>query len=423
MALEAKDLEPVLTGINETKQKQAANETTVIELKTKLSESETKAQAAETKAAELQTQLTEIKEWKVTKDEADKKNQEALDSLQISMKKKPLNAEPEKKSLSDAIGDALNEKSIFENIQALAENKKDREKKFQTEIKAVGDLSLSGGSYVGQAALNVIRPGYILSPNRKVHIRSLVPNGTIGAGTSLVIPYENGPGEGNIAPVAEGALKPQFDLDLAEKTSGIETIAGWLRVTRKMMNNVPGFISYLQARLPEKLLNVEDAQMLQGDGNSPNLKGIMTTGNYTPASTTDTILFDQLMSGISQLEELDRNATGILVRPAVWMDLFKYKAGGSEEYDAPRNAVFVNGVLYIAGVPIYASTAMPVGKYIVGDWQNGAQLLIQEGMRIEFFEQDSTNVRENKITVRIEETIAFPVYGNTFFIVGNTTAS
>ncbi len=90
MALEAKDLEPVLTGINETKQKQAANETTVIELKTKLSESETKAQAAETKAAELQTQLTEIKEWKVTKDEADKKNQEALDSLQISMKKKPL---------------------------------------------------------------------------------------------------------------------------------------------------------------------------------------------------------------------------------------------------------------------------------------------------------------------------------------------
>ncbi len=66
---------------------------------------------------------------------------------------------------------------------------------------------------------------------------------------------------------------------------------------------------------------------------------------------------------------------------------------------------------------------MPVGKYIVGDWQNGAQLLIQEGMRIEFFEQDSTNVRENKITVRIEETIAFPVYGNTFFIVGNTTAS
>lgn len=65
------------------------------------------------------------------------------------------------------------------------------------------------------------------------------------------------------------------------------------------------------------------------------------------------------------------------------------------------------------------STGMIADQYIIGDWQMGAQLLIQEGMRIEFFEQDGTNVRENKITVRIEETIAFPVYGSTFFVVGS----
>jgi hypothetical protein len=39
-------------------------------------------------------------------------------------------------------------------------------------------------------------------------------------------------------------------------------------------------------------------------------------------------------------------------------------------------------------------------------------------MRIEIFEQDGTNVRENKITVRIEETVALPVYGSNYFIGG-----
>ena len=39
---------------------------------------------------------------------------------------------------------------------------------------------------------------------------------------------------------------------------------------------------------------------------------------------------------------------------------------------------------------------------------------------IEFFEQDGTNVRENKVTVRIEGNFALPVYSSTYFIKGTT---
>jgi len=53
----------------------------------------------------------------------------------------------------------------------------------------------------------------------------------------------------------------------------------------------------------------------------------------------------------------------------------------------------------------------------------GAQLLTQEGMRIEFFAEDGTNVRENKVTVRIEGNYALPVYGPDYFIKGNSTVS
>jgi hypothetical protein len=44
-------------------------------------------------------------------------------------------------------------------------------------------------------------------------------------------------------------------------------------------------------------------------------------------------------------------------------------------------------------------------------------------MRIEFFEQDADNVQKNKITIRIEESVAFPVYGDNYFIVGDTVAT
>ena len=59
-----------------------------------------------------------------------------------------------------------------------------------------------------------------------------------------------------------------------------------------------------------------------------------------------------------------------------------------------------------------------VGDYVVGAW-SGAELKIQENMRLEFFDQDGTNVRTNQTTLRIEEVVALPIYGNNYFIKGS----
>jgi HK97 family phage major capsid protein len=338
----------------------------------------------------------------------------AFDMLQIRLKNTGGGAPEAPKSFDEVL-----KKAMEDATDDITKFSRKETKSLVIDLKDVGDFStanVTGGSRWAQ----VQRPGIIEQPRRKVHIRSLVPVGTIGAGTEFVFMRENGAGEGSIAPVAEGATKPQIDMDLIESSVKIETIAGWMRVTRKAMNNIPGFTSFLQARLPEKLLNVEDTQLLTGDGNTPNVKGIMTPGNYTAADTTATTFIERLIDSLAQLEdEEQRYATGILMRPREYYNFFKNKADGSGEYDLPQNVAFVNGVLYISGVPVYTSTAIANNKFIVGDWAMGAQLLIQEGMRLEFFEQDGTNVRENKITVRIEETIAFPVYGDNYFIVGD----
>ena len=57
---------------------------------------------------ELKTGIEDIKQWQVKKDEADKKNQEALDELIVSQQKRKT---PETgTSFKDALGEALEQK-------------------------------------------------------------------------------------------------------------------------------------------------------------------------------------------------------------------------------------------------------------------------------------------------------------------------
>ena len=356
----------------------------------------------------VSVQVTEVREYA-------EKLQNHVDSLEMKLNGSAVQ-NAEKKSFNDVLADAINENE--DNYQKFLRKEK---KSFAIELKAVGDMStanVTGGSRYGQIFDANIRQ----NPNRKVHMSQVLRGGSIGAGNTYTFMRENGNGEGAIAPAAEGALKSQFDLDLVEATVNVETIAGWLRVTRKAMNNIPGFVSFLQARLPEKFQRALDAQILYGDGTTPNLKGILTAGIFVASTAVASQkLIEKLIDDVATLEDTyERDATGILLRPIDYYGFFKNKASGSGEYDLPEGVTFVNGQLYLFGIPVYASTAITAPDYVVGDFDMGAQLLTQEGMRIEFFEQDGINVRENKVTVRIEGNYALPVYGPDYFIRGSS---
>ena len=356
----------------------------------------------------VSVQVTEVKEYA-------EKLQNHVDSLEMKLNGSAVQ-NAEKKSFNDVLADAINENE--DNYQKFLRKEK---KSFAMELKAVGDMStanVTGGSRYGQ----IFDPNIRLNPNRKVNMSQVLRGGSIGAGNTYTFMRENGNGEGAIAPAAEGAMKSQFDLDLVEATVNVETISGWLRVTRKAMNNIPGFVSFLQARLPEKFQRALDAQILYGNGTTPNLKGILTTGNFVASTAvTSQKLIEKLIDDVAMLEDTyERDATGILLRPIDYYGFFKNKASGSGEYNLPEGVTFVNGQLFLFGIPVYSSTAIAAPDYVVGDFDMGAQLLTQEGMRIEFFEQDGTNVRENKVTVRIEGNYALPVYGPDFFIKGST---
>lgn len=387
------------------------------ELKVKLDAFELSLKSANEDAKKaLDLEIKNVTEALELKFEAEiKKVQDHADKLDLKLQGKGNQGGSEYGDFNAELAKSLNAKAA--DIQAFAEKKSQR---VELELKAVGDFStanVTGGNRYGQ----IFAPEIIMNPSRKVHMDEILPGGTIGPGNSYTFMKENGVGEGEIAPTAEGATKAQFDLDLVEATVQIETIAGWIRITRKAMTNIPGLISFLQRRLPQKFRNVLDAQILYGNGTTPNIKGILTAGNFTASTATITDpLIEKIITDVATLEDTyERDANAILLRPAAYYSFFLNKASGSGEYDLPQGVSIISGRLYFMGIPAYATTALTGTDYVVADLE-GAQLLTQEAMRIEFFEQDGTNVRENKVTVRIEGNFALPIYGSTYFIKGST---
>lgn len=395
----------------------AKTETTaqVDALKAQIVALEAKAKDLDVKA--LTDSIDALKTTLAAIETANAKNQPVIDAFVNERSHPTTNTE---KSFATILKEAIEEAT--DNLQKFARKET---KSVSIDLKTVGDITTSnvtGTTVYGAQS----RTGIIENPNRLVHMRQIVPGGTVGAGNDYYFMRENGNGEGNPAMVAEGAAKSQFDFDLVESSVKIETLAGYVRATRKAMQNIPGFISFLQSRMPHRLLNVEDNQILYGSGSTPDLAGLITTGgsNFVASASTASVLAEAIIDDISLLEDTyERAATAVVLRPIDYNGFFKNKASGSGEYDLPANVIFVNGQLYIGGVPVYKTTGLTSGDYIVGDFMNGAQFLIQNAMRLEFFEQDADNVTKNKITVRIEEDVCLPVFGSNYFIKGAVPAA
>lgn len=332
-------------------------------------------------------------------------------------------AQDEKKSWGATVAEVVDQK--HDDIQKYLRKETNS---LSLEIKAVADVStanVTGGSVWGAQYRN----GIIMSPNTKVHARDFLSVVGAGPGTDYYFMKENGQGEGAPAFTSEKqvadatnvatGLKPSFDVDLVESSVKFETLAGIMIASNKSLKNIPDFLRYLNTKIPQKMLDVETNNIFYGTGTSPIIKGILTSGNFTASTSSATVLVESIIDDLSLLEDTNkRMATGIALRPADYYSFFKNKAAGSGEYDLPQGLTFVGGVLYILGVPVGTTTGLTAGDYIVGDFREGAELLIQETMKIEFFNQHASLAATNQQLIRAEETIALPVYGSEYFIKG-----
>jgi HK97 family phage major capsid protein len=76
------------------------------------------------------------------------------------------------------------------------------------------------------------------------------------------------------AETTEGSAKPQAGVTLQLNVEPIATVPAWVNLTRQAAADVPMIQGYLDTRLRYALKRRLDLQVIAGDGNLPNIKGL-----------------------------------------------------------------------------------------------------------------------------------------------------
>lgn len=282
----------------------------------------------------------------------------------------------------------------FEKIKEQA-NEPKAEHKFK--IKSVGNMTASGnltGSVVSSYASVPALRG-----RQKVHFRDLV--NVIPSATGLWKFYrQNKPvGEGSFDfQTTHGALKNQVDYDFTEVTVTVDYLAGFVRIAKQMLQDLPFMQTFVSNELVEDYLRTED------------LKFFMQVAGAATGSTvgiTSTVTVEKIIQAIAALGDDDYDPNGIVVTNQVWAKILLTKPN---DYSLPAgNSVTVdsNGNVSILGIPVIRvkDTYIGANRVLIGDWTKAA-IIQTEGLNVNMYEQDSDNVQRNLITVKAEARVA-----------------
>ena len=301
-----------------------------------------------------------------------------LDEIEIKLQKSTEN-KMEEKSFSNSFGEL-----IAKNFDSIKEVSLGNKVKFN--LKAVANMTIAN-NLTGDG-VRTYQPGVAMVPNRKINFRDLIP--TVASATGIYTLYRETGTEGSISVQSTpGDAKTQIDYDLTAVTYTARYIAGFARIDKSMLQDLP----FLQTALPQMLLRdfykAEDAKFYA------DLSGA-ATGSTTTSATVDA---EQIVDYIANLESADFNVTGIVVNPKQWARLVTTKPA---DYDVPGGFnIDANGNISIAGVPVYKSSFIADDKVLLGDW-NLAKRVVVDDLKVEFFEQDSDNIQNNLVTCRVE---------------------
>jgi HK97 family phage major capsid protein len=285
------------------------------------------------------------------------------------------------------------------------------------EVKATITSATSDDPGSVGAAIQATRlPGIQALPQRRLTVRDLISSGQMD-GNSLEYVQETG-FTNNAAMVAEGGLKPGSDIQLELKTTGAKVIAHWMKASRQVLDDIPQLRSIIDQRLLFGLALKEEQQLLFGDGVGQNLFGIVPQATpyvaaFVPAAET---AIDTMRLAMLQAVLAEYPATGHVLHPTDWArieltkdDLGRYIIGNPQGQAAPT----------LWGLPVVATPAMTVDKFLTGAFKLGAQLFDRWAARVEVATENEDDFVKNLLTILAEQREALAVYRPEAFIYGD----
>lgn len=285
------------------------------------------------------------------------------------------------------------------------------------EAKATLTLATTDAAgSVGDGVQNTRLPGILPLAQRRMTVRDLLTPGRMDGNT---LEYVKETGFVNSAGmVAEGGAKPQSDIKLDLVSTSARVIAHYMKASRQAMDDVSQLRSLIDNRLRYGLAYKEEGQLLNGDGTGQNLNGIIpqATAYSAPTAIADLNIIDVLRLAMLQAALAEYPASGHVMHPTDWASIETLK-------DTVGNYIIGNpqGTTQptLWGLPVVATQAITVRKFLTGAFQLGAQVFDRWLARVEVATENEDDFIKNLITILGEERLALAVYRPEAFIYGD----
>lgn len=279
-----------------------------------------------------------------------------------------------------------------------------RDFSYNLDLKAVGTMTLAN-NLTGSAYIGYLENAYMRSFVNP-HLRSIINVVPVSQG-SVTFPRAKTPvGEGSFArQSSEATDKSQLDYDLEMINNPLTYLAGWVKVSRQMIDDLPYLQSFLQTSLIEDFQRRENVEILNA------IAASATAGVSSGANTAE-----KFIDYVAQLQSLDWNANIALITHAGWANLMKTKG---QDYSVPGGvSIDANGVVRIAGVPVIPHSQVTTGKMYILDTSKYA-IAQQSGISVSSTPYNGTDFQQNLLTFRCEARTALLQYQPTAAIYGN----
>lgn len=283
------------------------------------------------------------------------------------------------------------------------------------EVKDISSLTTDAPGSVGSLVQAQRVQGTEL-PRRRMTIRALLAQGNT---SSNAIEYDKEKGFTNAAaPVAEGAAKPQSEIQYEEATAPVRTIAHWMRASVQILADAPGLRSIIDNRLRYGLAYVEESQLLNGSGVGQNLEGLVTVATpfAAPGGLVAGQMIDTIRLGHLQVALAEYPPNGTVLNPIDWAYIEMLKDGdGRYLIGNPQGTLSPT----LWGLPVVATQAMGEDKFLVGAFDLAAQIFDRQDATVEVSTEDQDNFVKNKVTIRAEERLALAIYREEALVYGD----
>jgi len=273
---------------------------------------------------------------------------------------------------------------------------------YDLDLKAVGTMTI-GNNLTGSVYTSYVDNPYLrafVNP----HLRSVFNIVPVSTG-SVSFPRGNTPvGEGSFGKQTEGSAKPQVDYDVTVVNTALSFIAGYAKVSRQMIDDLPFLQAYLQQSLIEDFQRAEDTYYLNA------IAASATAGSSSGANTAE-----KFIDYVAQLGALNWTANLALTTHAGWAGLLKTKPS---DYSVPGGmTIDNNGNVRIVGIPVIPHSLVTASKIYVMDTSKYA-IAQQSGLAVRSTEFDQDDFIKNLITFRCEARCELLQYQPTAAVYG-----